>query len=117
MKRTTLFYAALAVLFGVTLVFGQGLIISGGRRWSRIQEYDPKTRPPLSLPEAYTLALDNLAADTNRFHCVTASCVESTNKGFTGWMFRFADTNGQRLPVMVFFDGWVHRVDATNFTK
>ena len=117
MKRTALIFIALAALLGVTWLFGQSIITSGDRRWSKYQDYDPKTRPPLSLSEAYTLALGNLAAETNRFHCVTASCLESTNRGFTGWMFRFADTNDQRLPVMVFFDGWVVRGEFGSLTK
>src|SRR5882672_9876053 len=115
MKRKSLIIALVAVL-GVAWLFGQGIIMSGGHRWSPYQDYDPKTRPPLSLSEAYSLALSNLAAETNQFHCVTANCLESTNRGFTGWMFRFADTNNQRLPVMVFFDGWVVRHELTSFT-
>jgi hypothetical protein len=116
-KTRFIVFIAVAALLSVTLLFGQSIVMTAGRRWSQYQDYDPKTRPPLPLSEAYALALNNLAAETNRFHCVTASCVESTNKGFTGWMFRFADTNDQRLGVMVFFDGLVHRGEIKAFTK
>jgi hypothetical protein len=117
MKRTSLILIVAAAFIVVSGLFGQSIVMTAGRRWSKHQDYDPKMRPPLSLTEAYALALGNLANETNRFHCVTASCVESTNKGFTGWMFRFADTNDQRIGVMVFFDGLVHRGETKAFTK
>ena len=62
--------------------------------------YDPKTPPPLSLSDAYAKALLKLDKATNRFHCISASCVEMSNtNGWTGWTFWFSITNGQRARI------------------
>jgi len=66
--------------------------------------YDLGDPPPLTLSQAYPLAMSHLGAATNRFYCVTASCLEITNFGNTGWLFSFSNTNRQRGRVMVFFD-------------
>ena len=100
----------LALALTVTLIFAQGTITSGGNRWTPIQSYDGKTPPPVAMPEAYAIALKRIGVATNRFYCVTASCLEITNHGFTGWTFRFSNTNAQRVRVDVFFDKEV-RID------
>ena len=73
--------------------------------------YDPKGKPPIALPEAYSLVISNLAkypSATNRFHCISASCAEmSGSNGWTGWTFWFSNTNGDRARMRVFFDGEV----------
>jgi hypothetical protein len=97
---------AAAVLGG--LAFAQGTITSGGKRLSRFQSYDPKTPPPLDLPNAYELAISRIGAASNRIHCVSATCLELTNNGFTGWTFWFSDTNSQRARIDVFFDKEVY---------
>src|SRR5690242_10245031 len=77
------------------LLLGQGRVGSGTHRYSPFPRYDPRTRPPLSLPDAYALAIAHLGPATNRFYCVAGNCLEMTNAGFTGWTFSFWDTNGQ----------------------
>ena len=92
-----------AVAAGALVLFAQSII--DGRRVNGVpQLYDPKTVPPLTLPEAYAMAIAHIGKATNQFHCITASCIEMTNGGFTGWTFRFSDTNGRRSSVNVFFD-------------
>lgn len=88
--------------------FSQGTIMSGGNRWTAIQSYDGKTPPPLTLPEASEIALGRLGETTNRFYCLTASCLDMTNRGFTGWTFWFSNTNAQRARVDVYFDKATH---------
>ncbi len=110
MKKPLTVIVCLVTIGGAGLLVAQSIVMSGGNRLSPFQTYDPKTRPPLTLPEAYPLAvakLDTTAVrlgTTNRFYCVTASCLEMTNHGFTGWTFGFSNTNGQRIRVSVFFD-------------
>jgi hypothetical protein len=89
-------------------VLAQGSITSGGKRWSPFQSYDGKSRPPLSLSEAYVLAEGKIGSATDRFFCVKASCLEMTNNGFTGWTFWFSNTNFEQARVDVFFDKEVH---------
>jgi hypothetical protein len=101
MKRILLFLALAATAAGVLLAQS---IIDGRRVDGKPWSYDPKTVPPLALPEAYTMAIAHIGKATNRFHCLTASCMEMTNNGWTGWTFRFSDTNGQRGSVDVYFD-------------
>lgn len=86
------------------ITFSQGTIMSGNTRWTPVQTYDGKIPPPLPLSEAYEIALGRLGKATNRFYCLTASCMEMTNRGFTGWTFWFANTNAQRARVDVYFD-------------
>jgi len=108
MKQVLLFAFFVVIAAGL---LAQSIVGSGGARWAQPQAYDPKTPPPLALPQAYVLALSNLAKTpgaTNRFHCISASCVEMNNtNGWTGWTFWFANTNGDRASLMVFFDGIV----------
>jgi hypothetical protein len=107
MKRLLLFLAVAAAVAGVLLAQS---IIDGKRMDGRPWSYDPKTVPPLALPEAFAMAVHHIGKATNRFHCVAASCLEMTNDGFTGWTFRFSDTNGQRGRVNVYFDRKVETV-------
>jgi hypothetical protein len=105
MKLVILVLLAASVAVGL---LAQSIVTSGGARWAQPQSYDPKTPPPLALPDAYALALGNLAKTpgaTNRFHCISASCVElSSSNGWTGWTFWFSNTNGDRARLWVFFD-------------
>ena len=101
MKRTLLFSVLLVI--GLSAALAQSVI--NGRRASKYRTYDPKDRPPVSLPEAYPIALVRLGPATNRFHCVYASVSELSNSnGWTGWTFWFSNTNGERGRVIVFFD-------------
>jgi hypothetical protein len=102
MKQIILVGLLFASIAGLAL--GQGTRISAGKRWSPFPSYDPKTRPPLPLPEAYGIALARMGAATNQLYCVSASCLEMTNNGFTGWTFLFSNTNAQHTRVRVFFD-------------
>jgi hypothetical protein len=85
------------------LVFAQGLSGSSSHPGS-----DPKRPPPLALPEAYALATARLGSATNRFFCVSATCVEPPTFMTTGWTFGFSDTTGQIAQVKVFFDKIVY---------
>ena len=108
-----LFFAGIAA---TGLLLAQGKIASPNpsRMSSNPMTYDPKSPPPVSLPEAYALALGHIGAATNRFHCVTASCLERTNSGWAGWVFTFGNTNNQRARVVVFYDKrpWTDRYNS-----
>jgi hypothetical protein len=94
MKKISL----LALILGGTAgwLFAQGYVFSGTG-----PAYDPKTPPPLSLPEAYKLATAHLGARTNQFYCVKASCLERVQ--YAGWVFGFSSTNGQTAHLIVWF--------------
>ncbi len=123
MKSAVLTLIVLGLLVSVGVLLAQSVIISADRRVTKFQSYDPKTPPPLSLPEAYSLALGQLGkipGATNRFHCISASCIEMPSiDGWTGWTFWFAKTNGERARMWVFFDGGVTSDvhDGEVFTK
>jgi hypothetical protein len=88
----------------------QGIVNGYRALGGKPETYDPRTPPPLSLPEAYALALTRMSHYThytNQFHCVEANCTEMTNNGFTGWKFVFGNTNGEFGDVEVYFDGLV----------
>lgn len=76
------------------------------------QGYYPTTPPPLALQEAYQLALTALGAGTNRFYCVSTTCLKrlptiSNRAGLhdgQGWTFEFSSTNGVQKHVAVYFD-------------
>lgn len=109
-KRTaSLLAASLASMVLVGFAFAQSIVTSGGRRWSPFRTYDGKSKPPLSLPEAYVLAQGRIGEATNRFYCGKASSLEMTNKGFTGWTFWFSNTNAEQARIDVFFDKEVYR--------
>jgi hypothetical protein len=103
-KLTVLTVLATAVAVGL---MAQGMVGDGTHRYSKYPTYDPKTPPPMILPDAYALALARIGASSNDFHCVAANCLELTNAGFTGWTFSFLNTNGQHGRVDVYFDGAV----------
>jgi hypothetical protein len=88
----------------VRILFAQGL--SGS---SHHPSYDIKTHTPLTLPEAYSLAIGYIGQATNRVHCVSASCLETDSERSTGWVLTFSNKNGARAAVKVFFnkDVWV----------
>src|SRR5215831_7782691 len=88
--------AGVFVSASVVLLLAQGRVGSGTHRYSRFPTYDPSSPPPLTLADAYSLALGHIGAATNRFYCVSASCLETTNAGFTGWTFSFSSTNRER---------------------
>ena len=91
--------SALLLWATVGFLFGQGLAGS-----SHHPSYDLKRPLPLTLPEAYLLAIGQVGPATNRFYCITASCLEKTDQWSTGWTFSFLNTNAQRATVNVFFN-------------
>ena len=85
------------------------MLLSQGYTGSSISPaaYDFKSTPPIDLPTAYKLAVAHVGAATNRFFCITASCLNATNKTSTGWTFVFSNTNTTNVKVKVFFNGEV----------
>src|SRR5205807_408091 len=54
----------------------------GANSWRRFQSpYDPRMAPPISLSEAEVLATQRIGLATNRFYCISASCLEPTKRG------------------------------------
>jgi len=100
MRRPLLFALAIFLVCLVSgLLFAQGY--SGS---SRHLSLDPKKPLPLTLPDAYVIAVKRIGAATNRFHCVTATCLDATNQWSTGWTFSFSNTNSGQVTVKVFFN-------------
>jgi hypothetical protein len=107
----TILIALLAIIVVSGLLFAQGLTVPGSNRDPRggtnrisggyLGIYEGNTPPPVSLPEAYDLALAHIGPASNSFYCVRASCVDTN--GHRGWTFTFANTNGQRGRVIVYF--------------
>lgn len=63
------------------------------------------TRLPLSLHDAYSVAISYVGAATNRWWCTAASCgPDYGTTNLTHWGFGFANTNKGTLRVYVFFD-------------
>lgn len=99
-----------ALLLVLVAVAATGFLLAQGRAGSnqiihsQFRSYDPGSSPPLSLPEAYGLALSYLGAASNTQYCVAASCLENTNNFRTGWNFVFATTNAECGLVFVYFD-------------
>src|SRR5947199_5418241 len=96
---------SLAAADSTGILLAQGLNPAGGNspRHHR-SPYDPKTRPPVSISEAYSLAASYLGAATNRFYCTGATCLEIGLSGFPAWKFSWSDTNAQHAYVEVTFD-------------
>jgi hypothetical protein len=90
-------FVSILVLFSVAgFVFAQGWVFSGPG-----QPYDPKRPPSTSLLEAYAVAVADIGPATNRFYCVSATCLEKQH--YAAWTFSFSNTNGQTARVVVFF--------------
>src|ERR1043166_8031312 len=103
-RKTMLTFLGVALCAGI--VFAQGF--SGS---SQHPSYDVKKPLPLSLPEAYALAMFKLGDATNTFHCVTATCLGTGGRS-KGWTFGFSSTNAEPLSIKVFFynaEAWVDR--------
>jgi hypothetical protein len=84
---------------------------SSGVSVGRTSSYDKKNPPPLSLPDAYALALAELGSDTNQNYCISAACSDvippipnEGTHGQGGWTFEFSNTNGIQKRVFVYFD-------------
>jgi hypothetical protein len=97
---------SLAIATTICLLFAQGNTSPpGANSWRRFNSpYDPKTRPPIGLTEAYLLALSQMGGATNQLYCLTASCTEPTKRGLPGWTFRFSNTNADQVSIEVSFD-------------
>jgi hypothetical protein len=104
MRRTVLTLSIIAVAIGL---LGQGKTGSHDNR-VYTSPYDPKTRPPVAVPEAYERALRYLGAATNRFYCVSTTCLELGRSGYPAWKFSFSDTNGESAYLEVTFDKEVY---------
>lgn len=68
-----------------------------------IVPYDATRPPPLGLTGAYAMSLSFVGTATNRFYCVSATCLEKTKSGLPGWKFTFCNTNQQHVVVNVPF--------------
>lgn len=86
----------------VSLTLGQGRFPSSNASHP-LGPHDPKSPPPTSLQNAYVAVLDRLGGATNRFHCVSATCLEKTPFGLPGWSFTFSNTNGETARVEYYF--------------
>src|SRR6185369_14106798 len=102
MKKLFLFTAVIMFL-ATGFASGQS-IIDGYRMYGTSPPYDPRTPPPMTLPDAYALSQMYLGNFTSRWHCVSVNCLELTNNGLTGWKFVFSNTNGTRAKMEVYFD-------------
>jgi hypothetical protein len=91
-----------AVASTAGLLFAQGW--SGS---SHLPTFDSKRPPPLTLVQAYAIAEKRIGTATNRFYCVTASCLDPTNRVSTGWVFEVSNTNGDRAIIKVLFNSEV----------
>ena len=99
MKSILIAFLAMVVVTG--WLFAQGRAGSNPGSGGYLGIYDGGTPPPVSLPEAYQIALIHIGPATNSFYCLSASCVD--DKGHRGWTFTFGNTNGQRGRVIVYF--------------
>lgn len=100
---------SLVVVAAAGIALAQGLNPAGGNSPRRHRSpYDPKTRPPVSIEQAYSLAASYLGPATNRFYCTRATCLEMGLSGFPAWKFTWSDTNGQPAYVEVTFDKEVY---------
>ena len=108
-QRSDMKYLIPAALLSVAAIglFAQGQFGSqSSRRFE--SPYDPKSRPPVSLSEAYPLACAYLGNVTNRFYCVSATCLEVGKSGFPAWKFSWSATNGESAYLEVTFDKEVY---------
>jgi hypothetical protein len=96
----------ITALAATCLLFGQGISGSNpgfGFGVPMDPPYDAKKLPQLTLTDAYAMSLERIGTATNRFYCVSASCLEKTKSGWPGWTFSFSNTNGRVAHVEVFF--------------
>jgi hypothetical protein len=94
------FFVGLLLAVAAHFLFAQGLTLRRGQ-----PIVGAGTRPPLSLPDAFAVAISYVGAATNRWWCTAASC--SPDYGTTNlshWEFGFANTNKGTLRAYVFFD-------------
>jgi hypothetical protein len=61
--------------------------------------------------EAYAAATALMGTATNRFYCVSASCLGNT---LPGWIFSFSNTNGEMAHIEYYFGGKFARVPDAN---
>jgi hypothetical protein len=118
---------AIFALSGMALLFAQtSNTTKGDTSWysgntapHHALDYDKKTPPVLSMSDAYILALKKLGADTNRYYCLSATCLisfplasSSGSNSSQGWAFDFANTNGVEKKILVGFDKlvWVENM-------
>src|ERR1051325_66396 len=87
-----------------------GFLFAQGWAWSGSggpPKLFPRNKPPpLSLSEAYAVAIAFVGAATNQFWCSGAHCppdYAATNY-VTHWEFGFSNTNGELRRVFVFFE-------------
>jgi hypothetical protein len=107
MKRILIL--VLVVISFTSLLLAQGWFWSGGRGPHVF--VDHKKPPPLSVPDAYALALAHLGPDTNRLWCVSASCdADYGQTTMTHWLFNFANSNREITKVRVSFDRKAQRL-------
>ena len=110
-------FAVLLVIVGGFLV-AQGIYSISGNPDRQPRRYDPKTPPPLGLPQAYELAMEYVKNATNQFWCVAASCQADWGLGtMTHWEMGFSNTNGDHTNVLVFFDKTVVRRNGAALVK
>jgi len=72
------------------------LLISSALLFASLDtSYDKSKPPPMSLSEAYFHAMTALGAETNRFHCISATIPEVVPSTITQpvWLFTFYSTN------------------------
>jgi hypothetical protein len=81
-----------------SLALGQGFSPSSNGAHP-LPPHDPKMPPSTSLLDAYASVLARISVATNRFHCVSATCLERTAFGLPGWSFTFSNTNGETARV------------------
>jgi hypothetical protein len=75
--------------------------------------YDKSKPPRVTLPLAYSQAVNALGQATNEFHCVSAAV--TTDFGPDGeWQFTFYSTNSRPKWVTVEFNGKIHVEDVMN---
>ena len=101
MKSMLLALFAIVAVTGWLFAQGRAGSNPGDPSWPYLGIYDGGTPPPVSLPEAYEIALTHIGSASNSFYCLSASCV--ADKGHRGWTFTFGNTNGQRGRVIVYF--------------
>jgi hypothetical protein len=80
------------------------LVLTGSVALAFRIPWNNKVRPPISLPEAYTMAARALGSATNEFYCIGAHTQTSRSQNGE-WLFEFGNTNAARKDVFVFLDG------------